>query len=105
MTPNEHPTASTSLLGGIQDMDPVQWSRLVNTFGPIAYAWCHKSGVPEADCPDVVQNVFVTVARGIGTFQRVKSEGSFRSWLATITRSRVCDYFRSANRNPAARGG
>jgi len=86
-------------------MDPVQWGRLVNSFGPVVFAWCKKGGVPDADSPDVVQDVFVTVARGIERFQRMKAEGSFRSWLATITRSRVCDYFRRRSQIPAATGG
>lgn len=101
----QHPTASTNMLDGARRMDPVQWGRLVNSFGPVVFAWCKKSGVPDADCPDVVQDVFVSVARGVERFQRVKAEGSFRSWLATITRTRVCDYFRSLKQTPAATGG
>lgn len=103
--PHEHPTASTGLLLGIQRMAPGDWSRLVMTFGPIVYAWSRRAGVREDDCPDLVQNVFLTVAKGVGTFRRVKTEGSFRSWLATVTRSRVCDYFRYNQFRPMAIGG
>lgn len=102
---NEHPTASTGLLQGVQRMEPGDWSRLVTTFGPIVYSWCRRAGVPEDDCPDLVQNVFLTVAKSVGTFRRVKAEGSFRSWLATIVRSRVCDYFRKEPFRARAAGG
>lgn len=101
----EHPTISSMLLADIRQMDPQGWSRLVNTFGPIVYRWCRVSGVPESDAPDLVQNVFSSVARGIGNFQREKTEGSFRSWLATITRNRVRDYFRQQAKQQAAEGG
>jgi len=86
-------------------MDPEAWNRLVTTFGPIVYRWCRASHVPMSDAGDVVQEVFASVVRGIGTFERQKSEGSFRSWLATITRNRTTDYFRRAAKSQAAAGG
>ena len=55
--------------------------------------------------PDVVQNVFAAVARGIGSFQRQREQGSFRSWLATITRNKVRDHFRKQAGREAAAGG
>lgn len=101
----DHPTLSTGLLGGVQQMDPESWSRLVTTFGPIVYRWCRTAGVPDADAADVTQDIFASLARGIATFERQKEQGSFRSWLATITRNRVRDYFRLRARQEAAVGG
>ena len=101
----EHPTLSSALLGGVQQMDPDSWSRLVTTFGPIVYRWCRASGVGESDAPDLVQNVFASVARGIGSFERQKEQGSFRAWLATITRNQVRDHFRRQAHREAAVGG
>lgn len=86
-------------------MNPDAWSRMVTTFGPIVYRWCRAAHVPMDDAADVVQEVFSSVARGIGDFERQKSQGSFRSWLATITRNRVADYFRQATKRQAAAGG
>ena len=103
--PSEHPTASSQLLWGAQQMDPAAWSRLVDTFGPIVYRWCRSSGVNEPDASDVVQEVFASVARGIPQFERKKQRGSFRSWLATITRNRVRDHFRRHRQREAAAGG
>lgn len=101
----EHPTLSNPFLEGVQRYDPVQWSRLVETFGPIVYRWCRTSGVAETDAPDVVQEVFSSVARGISRFQPQKESGSFRSWLATITRNRVRDHFRKLAGGQRAEGG
>lgn len=103
--PPEHPTLSTNFLSGVRRMDTDQWSRLVHTFGPIVYRWCRSSGVSETESPDVVQEVFASVARGIGKFERVKEQGSFRAWLATLTRSRVRDYYRQRAKQQAAVGG
>ncbi len=104
-SPTEHPTLSTLFLDGVQQLDPRQWSRLVETFGPIVYRWCRVAGVPEADAADLVQDVFTSVARNIAAFERQKDSGSFRCWLATITRNQVRDFFRSASRRVEAQGG
>lgn len=86
-------------------MDPDAWARLVTTFGPIVYRWCRAANVPIADAEDVVQEVFASVARGMGDFEQRKENGSFRSWIATITRNRASDYFRRAAKRQAAAGG
>ncbi|MCA9218542.1 MAG: sigma-70 family RNA polymerase sigma factor [Planctomycetales bacterium] len=101
----EHPTLSSSLLDGVQQMDSESWSRLVNTFAPIVYLWCRTSGVRSSESPDIVQNVFTSVARGIGSFERQKDQGSFRSWLATITRNQIRDHFRKKSQIESAVGG
>lgn len=101
----DHPTLSTALLQGVQELDSGSWSRLVGVYAPIVYRWCRTSGVPDADAADVVQNVFASVARGIPGFQRQKQVGSFRSWLATITRNRVRDHFRRRAKQEVAVGG
>lgn len=75
------------------------------TFAPIVYRWCRRSGIAEADAPDVVQDVFATVARRVRDFERRREEGSFRAWLATITRSRVLDFLRRESKHPTPAGG
>lgn len=102
---DDPPTVSSVLLGEVQAMDPAAWSRLVETFGPIVYRWCRTSGVDPDDASDLVQDVFASVARGVADFQRQKPSGSFRGWLATITRNRVRDHFRRVARREAAAGG
>ncbi|MEO1528416.1 MAG: sigma-70 family RNA polymerase sigma factor [Planctomycetota bacterium] len=101
----EHPTLSTAFLNDVQRLDPEQWSRLVSVFAPIVYRWCRSSGVKEHDASDVVQDVFGSVARGIGSFERQKDSGSFRSWLATITRNRIRDHLRKQMNRERAAGG
>ena len=106
MPQNELPSLSTSLLNNVQQMQPDAWQRLVETFGPIVYRWCRSAGVSAADSPDLVQDVFASLAKGIGDFERQKTVGSFRSWLATVTRNRIRDYYRrDLVKNPQAKGG
>lgn len=75
------------------------------TFAPIVYRWSRRSGIREADAPDVVQDVFATVASGIADFEKRQEQGSFRGWLATITRSRVRDFLRKDSRHHMPAGG
>ena len=101
----ELPSISTSLLERAQQMQPEAWARLVEVFSPIVYRWGRQAGLTAVDSADVVQDVFISVARNIPNFQRQKETASFRSWLATITRNRIRDWFRRQQKIPDAVGG
>ncbi|MEL7498210.1 MAG: sigma-70 family RNA polymerase sigma factor [Planctomycetota bacterium] len=103
--PSDLPSVSTSLLYRVQQMEPDAWARLVEVFSPIVYRWARQSGMQQSEAADVVQDVFIAVARHIPNFQRQKESASFRSWLATITRNRVRDHFRRQASQPNAMGG
>ncbi len=96
---------STSLLARVRDNDVVAWQRLTGIYAPLVYGWCRSLGVPAQDAPDIVQNVFVAVHQSLSSFRREKAGDSFRGWLWTITRNRVCDHFRRAEKEPVPRGG
>lgn len=101
----EIPTISSFLLSEVRQMSPEGWTRLVSVFGPVVYRWCRCAGISNEEAADVVQEVFATIARRIADFERMKEQGSFRSWIATITRSRVTDYFRRRAKQGVAIGG
>ena len=103
--PHDLPTLSSTLLDRVQKMQPDAWTRLVEVFGPIVYRWCRQSGLSGHDAADVVQEVFASVARGVGNFHRSQANQSFRNWLATITRNRVRDFWRRSQKHPEPAGG
>ena len=103
-TPPEHPTLSSMLLAQVQQMDSQGWDRLVQIFGPIIYRWCRTAGIDNSDAPDIVQEVFASIVRGFPDFRRLKETGSFRCWLATITRNCIRDHFRKQTLEKAAGG-
>ena len=78
---------------------------MVSVFNPIVYRWARQAGLSGSDAADVVQDVFIAIARRIGSFERQRTQGSFRSWLATITRNRIRDSFRQQQRSPGGVGG
>jgi RNA polymerase sigma-70 factor (ECF subfamily) len=108
--PSVHPSKggepSTSLLVNAKNGDPRAWERLVSLSMPLVLRWCRRQGVPEADRPDVAQEVYRAVARTLGAFHRDRPGDSFRGWLRTVTRSKVLDYHEQKARvGPVGEGG
>lgn len=96
---------SSSLLDRLRSPDDHEaWLRVTELYGPLVYYWCRKAQLPPTTSADLVQEVFVSVARAIGRFSQSET-GSFRGWLATITRNKIRDYFRTAATQPVAHGG
>jgi RNA polymerase sigma-70 factor (ECF subfamily) len=85
---------SLSLLDQARRRDPEAWRRLCQIYGPLVYSWVRKSGVPENDAADVVQEAFRTVSVHLQRFRHDRPDDTFRGWLRTITRTEVLGHFR-----------
>lgn len=102
---NEPSSVSSGLLAGLRARDEAQWQRMSVIFAPLVLRWCLAAGARNDDAPDIVQEVFRTVAARIGQFRRDRPQDTFRGWLWTITRNKLGDYFRKLNNEPQAAGG
>ena len=94
-----------TMVAGLKDFNSETWNRLVRLYTPLVYHWCQKLDVRPDDIPDVVQEVFKSVAENIGKFQKDKSQGSFRGWLRVITRRKAIDLYRKKEKEPQGEGG
>lgn len=94
-----------SLLLRLQRDEQSAWERLVTLYTPLVIRWCRQGGLQAADCADVGQEVFQSVARRIRDFRRDRPGDTFRGWLRTITRNKVRDYYRSHQSELPAVGG
>jgi RNA polymerase sigma factor (sigma-70 family) len=84
-----------SLLSRLQDWDDQEsWKDFFDTYWRLIYAVATKSGLSEAEAQDVVQETVISVAKGIHTFKRDRSLGSFKGWLRNLTRWRITDQMR-----------
>ena len=101
----EPSSISSTLLDQIRARRPEAWRRLVELYGPLVYRWSRQLGVGNADAADVVQEVFCAVGIQVAEFRRDRPDDSFGGWLRTITRNKVCDYFRRRQGRPDAEGG
>ncbi len=103
--PETSPATSLSLLERVRDCDHVAWERLVDVYAPLVYHWCRRAGIKADEAPDVLQEVFLAVATHLKSFRRDRPGDSFRGWLWTLTRHKICDQARHQKRQPVAFGG
>ena len=96
---------SMSLLERARREDQQAWRQIVHLYGPLVLRWCRRSGLADEDASDVFQETFRAVSTNLSGFAPTKSIGSFRSWLRTIARTKVADYYRRKSRRPDAKGG
>ena len=91
---------SLSLLDRVRHDDSKAWCELVDLYAPLVASWCHRRGFDHADTADLLQNIFLSVARGLPGFRHSKErEGSFRAWLWTISRNKIIDRARKQQKN------
>lgn len=102
---NELPTLSSDTLRRLREKNPDGWRSLIAVFSPVVYRWSRQAGISEDESADIVQEVFASVARSLHRFRREQPSGSFRSWIATITRNKIHDHYRRVRRRPIAFGG
>lgn len=92
-----------SLLLQIRDAsDNKAWEDFVRIYTPLIYGFCRQRHLQEADAADVAQEVLKAVARAVQTFDYDSARGKFRSWLLTVTRSKLNNFLLSRQRHPAA---
>jgi RNA polymerase sigma-70 factor, ECF subfamily len=60
------------------------WFRFVELYTPLIYYWARKTGLDPADASDLVQDVFLVLARTLPHFQYDPHQ-SFRGWLRMVT--------------------
>jgi RNA polymerase sigma-70 factor, ECF subfamily len=89
-------TTSPSLLERLrQPGDQEAWTRFVKIYTPLLYQWARRSGLPQEDAADLVQDVFALLVRKLPSFQYAQG-GSFRAWLRTVTLNRRREVLRRA---------
>lgn len=97
-------STSSSLLVRAQQNEATAWDRIVSLYSPLVYKWCLRWGLKPQDAENVGQEVFLSVARSLATFERRRNY-SFRSWLRQITRNKYVDYLRGSTNTPRCIGG
>jgi RNA polymerase sigma-70 factor, ECF subfamily len=94
---------SLGLLQRARAGESAAWNRLVALYTPLAGHWCRAYGLQPADVEDVLQEVFLAVARKLPDFRAGPEGGvSFRAWLRVIAANKVRDHWRG--KEPGAGG-
>ena len=82
--------------------DQESWRDFFNTYWKLIYSVTIKSGLGDAAAQDVVQDTIVSLATSLKDGRYDSSNGSFKSWLCTITHRRIVDHIRRAQARPAS---
>lgn len=93
--PDEFLPTRHSLLLRLKDWDDNEsWKRFFDTYWKLIYGAAIKSGLSDAEAQDVVQETVLSVAKKMHEFKYDPALGSFKGWLLTLTRWRICDQIR-----------
>ncbi|MCB1095605.1 MAG: RNA polymerase sigma factor [Verrucomicrobiae bacterium] len=97
-------TRQTLLLRIRDDGDERAWEEFLDLYAAFVFNYCRKQGLQQADVEDVVQEVFRAVAKSIRGFDYDPVQGTFRSWLFRVVRSKLANHFNKQKRLPATPG-
>jgi RNA polymerase sigma-70 factor, ECF subfamily len=76
-----------SLLERLRRPDQEQaWARFVELYTPLLYHWARRTGCPESDAVDLVQEVITLLLAKLPEFSYDRRQ-SFRGWLRTVARN------------------
>ena len=87
--------APPELLDRARGGDGEAWSQIVRELGPRVQGYARGKGIVDAE--DVVQDVFIAAAQGIGAFDGEWS--AFRSWIFSIAYRQIVNRYRSPSRH------
>src|SRR5262245_4484517 len=87
-------STASSLILGVRQGQADAWHRVARLYAPLVYAWCRRAGLQGPDAEDILQEVFLTVARRASDFRHDRPGDSFRGWLWGITRNKIGDWLR-----------
>ncbi len=87
-------------LSGPQDA----WRRFVELYTPLLFLWARRVGAGEQEAPDLVQEVFLVLAREMPYFRHDPAQ-RFRGWLWSVLRNKWSDRVRQRQAAPTIAGG
>ncbi len=93
-----------SLLSRLKNWDDREsWRDFFDTYGQLIYNLARKAGLADPESQDAVQETLIAVAKQMPGFKYDPALGSFKGWLAQITRRRIVDQLRK--RRPEVQPG
>ena len=88
--------AERFLLEGIRRGDSEAWSQFVDRYRGRLLAFATSRLRSSADAEDVLQDAFMAFLKGLGRF---RGEAGLETYLFTILRRRIVDFFRGKRRH------
>jgi RNA polymerase sigma-70 factor (ECF subfamily) len=87
---NDFPNTNANLIARIKDPgNAAAWESFEQIYRPVVFRIARARGLQYADAVDLVQQVFISVAHAIDSYERKEGGPPFRNWLSRITRNAV----------------
>ena len=94
-----------SLLGRLKDWDDhASWREFFDTYWKLIYGFACQRGLTHSEAEEVVQDTVIAVAKGIQGFTYDPVKCAFKTWLLTVTRSKIASQIKKRARHPVATG-
>jgi RNA polymerase sigma factor (sigma-70 family) len=101
----DSPATRPSLLLRMRNpRDGQAWAQFVDVYAPLVYGFGRNQGLQDADAADLMQEVLRAVSAAVGRFDYNPEQGSFRSWLFTVVRSKLSNFKTARARQPQGTG-
>jgi RNA polymerase sigma-70 factor, ECF subfamily len=87
---SDWPETNTSLILRIKDpQNALAWNELMAIYRPVVYRLARRKGLLHEDAEDLVQGVFLAVAKAIDKWEQGDDQPRFRNWLGKIARNAI----------------
>jgi RNA polymerase sigma-70 factor, ECF subfamily len=97
------PETNHSLIARLQDIgDGASWTEFLGIYQPVVYRMARRRLLQDADAHDVMQQVFLSVAKAIESWEPGVGKPPFRAWLSTIARNAITKALSRRPRDRAA---
>lgn len=93
-----------SLLGRLHDWeDNESWRDFFDTYWRLIYGFAVQRGLSHEEAQEAVQETVVGVARSIGRFEYDPKKCAFKTWLLSVTGSKIANQFAKRARHNSRR--
>ena len=96
---NNESTRSSVIKAVADTENEAAWNRLFDLYAGFVYSIARRKGLNATDADDIVQMVFIDLARNLPAFKYDREKGHFRSYLTGLVNWRVMDRLKSAKRD------
>lgn len=101
----DSPPTRPSLLVRLRNAeDDRAWAEFLELYTPLIQRLARRGGLQDADAADLAQEVFRAVAGAIDRWDHDPARGSFRGWLARVTRNLMLNLLAAQQHHPRGSG-
>ena len=96
---NNETTRSSVIRAVANTENEAAWQRFFDLYAGFVFSIARSKGLNDTDADDIVQMVFIDLARNLPSFKYDQEKGRFRPYLAALVKWRVIDRLKAVRRD------